>query len=97
MTTSRKKRLTRLLSPGHWVGLSVCFDKMPPEVAAEIVLNNPDKRDKLLVNDELAWGKDGYFSVPRVMMAMRILGLKREEIKKVTFENQKKFFNLSID
>lgn len=84
------------LKSGAMVGLSVCFDKMPPEMAAEIVLKNPDKRDKLLVNDELAWGKDGYFSVPRVMMAMRILGLKREEIEQVTFENQKKFFNLRI-
>jgi len=70
---------------------------MPPEMAAEIVLKNPDKRDKLVVNDELAWSKDGYFSVPRTIMAMRILGLNRKEIEKVTFENPKRFFNLRIE
>ena len=78
------------LKSGAMVGLSVCHDKMPPEIAAEIVLKNPDKRDRLVVNSELGYGNDGYFSVPRVILAMRMLGLKREEIEKVTFENRKK-------
>ena len=85
------------MNTGAMVGLSVCHDKMPPEIAAEYVLKNPDKRDRLVINSELGYGKDGYFSVPRVILAMRILGLKRQEIEKVTFENPKKFFNLPID
>jgi predicted metal-dependent TIM-barrel fold hydrolase len=84
------------LNSGAMVGLSVCWDKMPPEVAAEIVLKHPDKRDKLVINSELGYGKDGYFSIPRVILAMKRLGLKSEEIEKVTFENPKKFFNLPI-
>jgi len=84
------------LGTGAMVGLSVCHDKMPPEVAAEAVLKNHDKRDKMLINSELAGG-DGYFTVPRVILAMRMMGLKRDEIEQVTFENPKKFFNLIID
>jgi predicted metal-dependent TIM-barrel fold hydrolase len=85
------------MNTGAMVGLSVCHDKMPPEIAAEYVLKNPDKRDKLVINSELGYGNDGYFSIPRVILAMKMLGLKREEIEKVTFENPKKFFNLLID
>jgi len=84
------------LGTGAMVGLSVCHDKMPPEVAAEAVLNNPGKRDKLLINSELAGG-DGYFTVSRVILAMRMKGMKRDEIEKVTYENPKQFFNLPLD
>jgi predicted metal-dependent TIM-barrel fold hydrolase len=84
------------LSTGAMVGLSVCHDKMPPEVAAEIVLKNPDKRDKLLINSELGYGNDGYFSVPRVIMAMKMMGVAREVIEKVTWDNPKRFFNLPV-
>ena len=81
------------LSTEAMVGLSVCHDKMPPEVAAEAVMKNPDKRDRLLINTELG---DSYFSVPRVIMALRMKGLKREEIEKVTWENPKRIFNLPV-
>lgn len=84
------------LGTGAMVGLSVCHDKMPPEVAAEAVLNNPGKRDKLLINSELAGG-DGYFTVSRVILAMRMKGMKRDEIEKVTYENPKQFFNLPLN
>ncbi len=85
------------VNTGAMVGLSVCHDKMPPEIAAQYVFKNLDKRNKLVINSELGYGNDGYFSIPRVILAMRILGLKREEIEKVIFENPKKFFNLPID
>jgi len=85
------------LGTGAMVGLSVCQDKLPPEVAAGIVHRNLDKIDRILVNSELGYGCDGYFSVPRVMLHMRMLGLKRDVIEKVTFENPKKFFNLPIE
>ncbi|MFC1901806.1 TatD family hydrolase [Chloroflexota bacterium] len=84
------------LNSGAMVGLSVCGDKLPPEVTADIVLKNPEKRDKMLVNSELGYGHDGYHSVPRAIQAMRMFGLKKEEIEKVTYENPKKFFNLPI-
>ena len=81
---------------GAMVGLSVCHDKMPPEVAANYVLNNPDKRDKLIINTEVASG-DGYFTIPMVILAMKRLGIKRDEIERVVYENPRKFFNLPID
>ncbi len=60
------------------------------------ILENPDKRERLLVNSEFGWGGEGYFSVPRSVLAMRRMGLKRDEIEQVTWENPKKFFKLEI-
>ena len=85
------------LSTGAMVGMSVCLDKLPPETAAGIIQKNLDKADRLLVNSELGYGGEGYFSVPRVIVAMRMLGLKREVIEKITWDNPKKFFKLPID
>ena len=84
------------IGTGAMVGLSVCIDKMPPEVAANYVLSNPDKRDKFVVNSEVASG-EGYFTIPMVILAMKRLGIKRDEIERVVYENPKKFFNLPID
>ena len=84
------------ISTGAMVGLSVCMDKMPPEVAANFVFNNPDKRDRLIVNTEVASG-DGYFTIPMVVLAMKRLGMKRDEIERVVYENPKKFFKLPIE
>ena len=78
------------------VGLSVCMDKMPPEVAAGFVAANPKQRETLIINTEVASG-DGYFTMPMVMLAMRRLGMKRREIEQVVYENPKRFFRLPID
>jgi predicted metal-dependent TIM-barrel fold hydrolase len=83
------------IKTGAMVGLSVCHDKMPPEVAAQYVIKNPEKRDKLIVNSELAGG-DFYFTVPRVIMALRMMGMTHDEIEKVVWENPKKFFKLPL-
>ena len=85
------------LDSGAMVGLSVCYDKLSPEEAAMVVLENLDKRDRLLINSEFGWGGEGYFSVPRSVLSMRRKGLKRAEIEHVTWENPKRFFNLDID
>lgn len=84
------------IGTGAMVGLSVCHDKMPPEVAANYVLNNPDKRDKFVINTEVASG-EGYFTIPMVILAMKRLGIKRGEIERVVYENPKKFFNLPVE
>jgi hypothetical protein len=59
-----------VVASGAKIGLSWCFDKMPPESAADLVLSNRDKQDQLIVNSELASG-DGYFTVPMVALALR--------------------------
>lgn len=84
------------LSTGAMVGLSVCHDKTPPEMAAEVVKDRLDKIDQLVINSEVGYGNDGYFSVPRVIMAMKMLGLKKDVIEKVTYENPKRFFKLTV-
>jgi predicted metal-dependent TIM-barrel fold hydrolase len=93
--TGRNTLKTRLDS-GAMVGLSLCYDKLRPEDAAEIVAENPGS-DRLLINSEFGYSGEGYFSVPRAVLSMRRLGLKREAIEKVTWENPKRFFNLPID
>ncbi|MFC1971536.1 TatD family hydrolase [Chloroflexota bacterium] len=84
------------LNSGATVGLSVCYDKNRPDDASEIVSGNPGKRNQLFINSEFGYENDGYFSVPRTVLALRKLGLSREEIEKVTWDNPKKFFNLAI-
>ena len=85
------------LDSGAMVGLSICYDKLNPDEAAEIVQDNPHKRHRLLLNSEFGWAGEGHFSVPRAILGMRRLGLKREEIEQVTWENPKKFFDLQIE
>lgn len=84
------------MASGAKVGLSVCFDKMPPESAANLILNNRDKLDKFIVNSEVASG-DGYFTVPMVALALRRAKLPYKDICKVVYENPKAFFNLPLD
>jgi predicted metal-dependent TIM-barrel fold hydrolase len=92
-----RNTLKARLSSGAMVGLSLCYDKLRPEDAAEIVDTNPDYRKQLLVNSEFGYSGEGYFSVPRAVLSMRRLGLKIEVIETITWDNPKKFFNLAIN
>jgi hypothetical protein len=85
------------LKTGAMVGLSVCYDKSTPEEVAKIVAENLDKRAKLFVNSELGYDNDGYFSLPRAVLAMRMAGLKQKEIEEVAWENPKRFYKLPLD
>ena len=85
-----------IIASGAKVGLSCCFDKMPPEPVADLILNNRDKLEQFIVNSELASG-DGYFTVPMVALALRRAKLPHKDIYKVIYENPKAFFNLPLD
>jgi predicted metal-dependent TIM-barrel fold hydrolase len=85
-----------VMASGAKVGLSCCFDKMPPESVANLVLNNRDKLEKFIINSELASG-DGYFTVPMVALALRRAKLPYKDIYKVVYENPKAFFKLPLD
>ncbi len=91
-----RNTLEAKLKSGCYVGLSLCYDKLRPEDAAEIVRDYPDYRDQLLINSEFGWTADGYYSVPRAVLAMRRLGLKREEIEHVTWDNPSRLFGFHI-
>jgi predicted metal-dependent TIM-barrel fold hydrolase len=84
------------MASGAMVGLSVCFDKMPPESAANLISNNRDKLDRFIINSEVASG-DGYFTVPMVALALKRLKLKYHDIQQVVYENPKVFFKLPLD
>ncbi|GAH43969.1 unnamed protein product, partial [marine sediment metagenome] len=73
------------------------YDKLRPDDVAEIVIRYPDKRDKLMVSSMLGTSGGSYFSLPRTVLAMRMAGLKRGEIKQITWENPKRFYNLPLD
>ncbi|MCC6473513.1 MAG: TatD family hydrolase [Burkholderiales bacterium] len=85
------------IDTGAMVGLSLCYDKLRPEDAAEIVAEYPQFRSQLLINSEFGYAADGYFSVPRSVLSMRRLGLKRDAIETITWDNPKRFFDLDID
>ena len=82
---------------GGMVGLSVCWDKMPPEPAARYVIDNPDKREQIIINSELGGEGNDYFMVPRVILAMKLFGLDKATIDKVCYQNPKDFFGLPVD
>ena len=85
-----------IIASGAKVGLSCCFDKMPPEPVADLILNNRGKLEQFIVNSELASG-DGYFTVPMVALALRRAKLPHKDIYEVIYENPKAFFNLPLD
>ncbi|HJW75322.1 MAG TPA: TatD family hydrolase [Thermoleophilia bacterium] len=85
------------LSTGGMVGLSICWDKMPPEVAARLVIDRPEARDRVLINSELGGQGNDYFMVPRVMLAMRLFGLDKETIDRVCWQNPRDFFGLPVE
>jgi len=84
------------MTTGGMVGLSICWDKMPPEVAAQYVIDNPDKRKKIIINSEQGGDGNDYFMVPRVMLAMKLGGLDRQTIDDVCYTTPKKFFKLPL-
>jgi len=83
------------MASGAKVGLSICFDKMPPEAAANLILNNLDKMDKFIIDSEVASG-DGYFTIPMVALALRRAGVSYQEIYQLVYENPKAFFKLPL-
>ena len=85
------------LDSGAKVGLSLCYDKLRPEDAADIVAKHVGESDQLIINSEFGYSGEGYYSVPRAVLAMRRLGLNRDQIERVTWDNPKKLFNLQID
>jgi hypothetical protein len=84
------------LDSGAKVGLSLCYDKLTPEEAAHIVAEHLDESDQLLLNSEFGYSGEGYYSVPRAVLAMRRIGLTRVQIEKITWDNPKKLFNLPV-
>ena len=85
------------MTTGAMVGLSICWDKMPPEAAARIVVDHPQWRDRLIINSELGGQGNDYFMVPRVMLALRLMGLDKETIDQVCWRTPKEFFALPVD
>lgn len=91
-----KNTFQQRLGSGAVTGLSICYDKLTAEEAAELVINNPTKRDMITLGSELGYGGAGHLSLVKVAWVMRMEGLEREEIEKVTWENPKRLFNLPV-
>ncbi|HUK76422.1 MAG TPA: TatD family hydrolase [Thermoleophilia bacterium] len=81
---------------GGIVGLSICWDKMPPEPAARYVVDHPEHRERVMVNSELGGQGNDYFMVPRVMLAMRLMGLDAATIERVCWQTPRDFFGLPL-
>jgi len=81
---------------GGMVGLSICWDKMPPEPAARYVVDHPEHRERIMINSELGGQGNDYFMVPRVMLAMRLMGLDEATIERVCRQTPRDFFALPL-
>jgi len=92
-----KNTFNKRINSGCITGLSVCYDKLTAEEAAELVINNPDKRSMITLGSELGYGGAGHLSMVKVAWAMRMEGVSRDDIESVMWENPKKVFKLPID
>ena len=85
------------INSGCVTGLSICYDKLTAEDAAELVIKNPKKRRSIILGSELGYGGAGHLSLVKVAWVLRMEGLSQEEIEQVTWTNAKNFFALPID
>jgi predicted metal-dependent TIM-barrel fold hydrolase len=83
------------VNSGCVTGLSICYDKLTAEDAAELVIKNPTKRRHIILGSELGYGGAGHLSLVKVAWVLRMEGME-EEIEKVTWINPKNFFALPI-
>jgi len=91
-----KNTFKKRVASGAVTGLSVCYDKLSAEDAAQLVIDNPESRDMITIGSELGYGGAGHFSLVKVAWAMRMAGMSREDIEKVMWDNPKKFFKLPV-
>ena len=84
------------IKSGCVTGLSICYDKLTAEDAAQLVIKNPNKRSKVMLGSELGYGGAGHLSLVKVAWVLRMEGMDEEEIEKVTWNNPKNFFALPI-
>ena len=92
-----KNTFEERVNSGAVTGLSICYDKLTAEEAADLVIQNPDKKEMIILGSELGYGGAGHLSLVKVAWALRMEGIAREDIESVMWENPKKFFNLPIN
>jgi predicted metal-dependent TIM-barrel fold hydrolase len=90
-----EETIETVLKAGCWVGISCAMDKLSAKDAAKIAQTYSS--DKVLVNSERGWAHSGYFSVPRVALEMKMLGMKRNQIEQITFDNPVQFYGLKLE
>jgi len=94
---SGKNTIPVRLKSGCVTGLSICYDKLTAEEVSDIVINNPEYRDKIIIGSELGYGGAGHLSLVKAAWAMKMDGLPVKEIERVTWENPRKLFNLPVN
>ena len=82
---------------GAITGLSICYDKLTAEEAADLVIRNPEKREMITLGSELGYGGAGHLSLVKVAWVMKMEGMPQKEIESVMWKNPKSIFNLPID
>ena len=93
---SGKNTIKTRLASGAITGLSICYDKLTAEEVADIVINNPEKRDVIIIGSELGYGGAGHLSLVKAAWAMKMDGMPVKEIERVTWDNPKRIFNLPV-
>jgi uncharacterized protein len=90
-----KNTLQDRLDSGCITGLSICYDKLTAEEAAEIVEQHGAMRDKIIIGSELGYGGAGHLSVVKAAWAMKHDGMPVSEIERVTWDNPRRVFGLA--
>ena len=93
--TAARTRIPERLKSGCVTGLSICYDKLTAEEAAEIVEQNPTDRDMIIIGSELGYGGAGHLSVVKAAWGMKKDGMPVSEIERVTWDNPRRMFGLA--
>lgn len=89
---TNQEMIKEILNAGAWAGISICADKLTPREAAK--LSKEHQNQQILVDSEYGWNHEGYFSVTRTGLEMKMLGMERKEIEKILYKNPTQFYNL---
>jgi predicted metal-dependent TIM-barrel fold hydrolase len=92
---SGKNTIPERMQSGCVTGLSICYDKLTAEEAAEVVEQNPDYRDMIIIGSELGYGGAGHLSVVKAAWCMKKDGMPVSEIERVTWDNPRRIFGLA--
>ena len=85
------------INSGAITGLSICYDKLTAEEAADLVIRNHEKIEMITLGSELGYGGAGHLSLVKVAWVMKMEGMVEKEIEAVMWKNPIDIFDLPID
>ncbi|WP_211204178.1 TatD family hydrolase [Methanocaldococcus fervens] len=91
-----KETVKWALDAGFYAGLTVQPGKLTPLEAVEIIKENKDFANKILLNSDCSSNPSDVLAVPGTVLKMKIEGIGKEIIDKVSQKNALELFNLKV-